>query len=416
MNPVTVTAVTASAELGGTERVLLDLARYAPEFGVRLTVIAPRDGPFLKALENLDTATEIVPARASLLRGSQQPGHLGTIPSAVLGLIDWARRLESNAKIRSADVVYPVAFKAYLGTAIAHCRPSIWHLHEFPPRTTGGFWLQLARMIPDQLIVNSKAVGERWLIPDHANIHVALNGVELELFRPRPRTHWIHDALGLPHESRIVGMPAVAARWKGQLEVVTAFRAVQDRFPDWHLVLVGGNIYDTASDTAFENEINEAVAPEAQIHRLPFQQKVQDIYPEFDFTIHYSLRPEPFGRVIVESMACGVPVVGAAEGGPIEILGPRLRAGEARTAVGWLTPPRAPDQLASVLASAITSGEDKLQEIGRTARQRAEERFSARTFARTVCEVLRMKGGRGVRKRSLIALLSNPPRTSSTTS
>lgn len=39
-----------------------------------------------------------------------------------------------------------------------------------------------------------------------------------------------------------------------------------------------------------------------------------------DLTVHCSLRPEPFGQVLVQSIAAGVPVVATADGGPSEIL------------------------------------------------------------------------------------------------
>jgi glycosyltransferase involved in cell wall biosynthesis len=39
-----------------------------------------------------------------------------------------------------------------------------------------------------------------------------------------------------------------------------------------------------------------------------------------DVLVHASLTPEPFGQVIIEGMAAGVPVIAADAGGPSEIL------------------------------------------------------------------------------------------------
>ena len=41
---------------------------------------------------------------------------------------------------------------------------------------------------------------------------------------------------------------------------------------------------------------------------------------EVDALVHASVIPEPFGRVIVEGMAAGLPVVAAGAGGPDEIV------------------------------------------------------------------------------------------------
>ena len=105
------------------------------------------------------------------------------------------------------------------------------------------------------------------------------------------------------------------------------------------------------------------------------------MYPEFDITVHYSLRSEPFGRVILEAMASGVPVVAADEGGPCEILG------GAADEIGWLAEPRNAQALAATLRNALTQPRDALDTMGRRGRRRAEERFSSRRFAEDVAEV-----------------------------
>jgi len=78
-------------------------------------------------------------------------------------------------------------------------------------------------------------------------------------------------------------------------------------------------------------------------------------------------------------MACGVPVLAAAEGGPREIV----------TEGGWLVPPRQPPALAAALASALTLPSEALREVGRQGRLRAEDHYSARRFAREVADVLK---------------------------
>jgi glycosyltransferase involved in cell wall biosynthesis len=193
----------------------------------------------------------------------------------------------------------------------------------------------------------------------------------------------MHDQLGIPREDRILGMPAVLARWKGQLEVIEGFAQIADEFPEAHLVLVGGSIYDTAAEDRYARELHGALARWREggltrVHHLPFQPKIELVYPELDLAIHYSLRPEAFGRVVLEAMACGTPVVAAAEGGPREIL----------TEGGWLAEPRKPAALAAALASALRVPTHTLRQLGAQGRVRAEDHFSARRFAKRVAEVL----------------------------
>jgi alpha-1,3/alpha-1,6-mannosyltransferase len=85
--------------------------------------------------------------------------------------------------------------------------------------------------------------------------------------------------------------------------------------------------------------------------------------------------------VILEAMASAVPVIAAAEGGPLEILGQRD--------VGWLAAPRDPAALAATLEQALRLPPAELDAMGAAARRRAEDHFSARQFARAVATVLR---------------------------
>jgi glycosyltransferase involved in cell wall biosynthesis len=51
-----------------------------------------------------------------------------------------------------------------------------------------------------------------------------------------------------------------------------------------------------------------------------FRPDVWDELSRLDVLVHASITPEPFGQVILEGMAAGVPVIAARAGGPAEIL------------------------------------------------------------------------------------------------
>ena len=422
---IRITAVAASAQLGGTERVLLDFAARAFEHDIVLRVLTPRDGPLIAILNDIGVPAAVVPASERMLAGSQRLGHLWTLPGAMAGLLAWARALARHEFFQDADAIYTVAFKAHLAVAWLRRHPVVWHLHEYPPAATGALWRALTRAVPDGMIANSEATAHAWQGPSRYGVKpeagsvkgkpatkrftlhpsrftVVPNGVDLDRFHPRQRTRWIHQKLGLPPSHRLVGMPAVFARWKGQLEVIQALSAIGNP-SDVHLVIVGGSIYDTVAERRYATELERAVqAAGERVHLLPFQPKIELAYPEFDLVLHYSLRPEPFGRVILEAMASGVPVIAAGEGGPVEILGnseQRISNIEYRIsniepvpgghAAGWLAPPRDVPALANTLREALSLPPERLRAMGDAARRRAEDHFSARQFARKVADLLR---------------------------
>ncbi|MCH9015583.1 MAG: glycosyltransferase family 4 protein [Gemmatimonadetes bacterium] len=399
-----VLALSISSALGGSERSLLDFATRARGLGIDLRVGVPHEGPLTDALTENDVSIVEIPELKPLLPLSQQPGKFSAL-NTIMALPRFAEAGRAIGRLASpATVLYSNSFKTHLATVWARDFPAVWHIREYPPDSTGAVWKFLARRFPRKVIVNSGAVGDSWQVERTRVLH---NGIDLDRFRPRPPTGWIHEKLGIRTEDRIIGMPAVFAAWKGQLEVLSAFERISADFLDTHLVFVGGPIYDTVAEHAFGKELAGKVrAPKNQrVHHLEFQTDVHLVYPELCLSVHYSLRPEPFGRVIMESMACGVPVIAVKEGGPVEILGGERGAGSGERSDdresgsgkrewepgvgGWLCEPRNVDALRKLMCEVLTLSPDELGAVGAKGRQRAERHFSADSFASGVAEVLK---------------------------
>lgn len=74
---------------------------------------------------------------------------------------------------------------------------------------------------------------------------------------------------------------------------------------------------------AFQREVLDRASRQglrSRLHVVPFVNDVGRALRALDVVLHTSLKPEPFGRVIVEAMASGIPVVAARAGGVPEIL------------------------------------------------------------------------------------------------
>jgi glycosyltransferase involved in cell wall biosynthesis len=331
--------------------VLLDFAERAFEFDIKLSVVALRPGPLVGILNGLGVDARV--GRA----GSREPGA------------------------EKADVIYAVSPRAQRAVLLRR-EPHVWHQHRYPK-----FWYSriLARLKPRALIFNSAHVAQAWGFsgsrrpaPGPQGATVISNGVDLDRFHPRPRTGWLHQQLGLPRSARLIGMPTVFERWKGHTEVMAAFQAITSEFPDVHLVIVGGPMYATKEEITTDGALRRAV--KEQVFFTGFVPKIEQVYPELDLVVHYSLKPEPFGRPVLEAMACAVPVIAADEGGPADI----LRSGT----TGWLTEPRNVGALTRTLRAALGASPERRAEMGKAGRLAAEDGYSAREFARRVAAVL----------------------------
>jgi len=112
-------------------------------------------------------------------------------------------------------------------------------------------------------------------------------------------------------------------------------------------------------------------------------------YAAMDIAVHCSVEPEPFGRVVIEAMAAGRPVVAYAMGGPKEI----VVDGE----TGLLVPPGDYEALGRATL-ALLRDPDRRRELGEAARARVVAHYDAHDVARRVegvfLQVARQKGVR----------------------
>jgi glycosyltransferase involved in cell wall biosynthesis len=109
------------------------------------------------------------------------------------------------------------------------------------------------------------------------------------------------------------------APWKGQDIFLRAFARA---FPkgEERCVLVGAPLF---GETDYEISLHRLAEELGIASRTEFRGFRTDVWAELsrmDALVHASVTPEPFGQVILEAMAAGVPVIATDAGGPAEII------------------------------------------------------------------------------------------------
>ena len=118
---------------------------------------------------------------------------------------------------------------------------------------------------------------------------------------------------------------------------------------------------------------------ENRVKFLGFRSDIPQLMAACDLVAHTSTSPEPFGRVIVEAMLCGKPVVAAKAGGVMELVEHGLN--------GFLVTPGEPQELAQVIITSLQETEITAT-IANNAQTTAIRRFDVAIINQQIAQLL----------------------------
>jgi glycosyltransferase involved in cell wall biosynthesis len=224
-------------------------------------------------------------------------------------------------------------------------------------------------------IANSRAVAQDFTrIAPGANVRTLYNVVDTDYFQDgEAEPEWLATLAGLEPptpETTTFGLVATYARWKGHGLFIEAAGLLCKARPEAALrfYVVGGPIYKTLGSQVRAAELLEharSAGIESRFGLVPFQDDIARVYRALNVVVHASTQPEPFGRTIVEAMACARPVIIARAGGAAELFA------EGENAFGFL--PGNAAGLAEVMIRALEPG--VRARLGRAARDHAVADF-----------------------------------------
>jgi glycosyltransferase involved in cell wall biosynthesis len=261
--------------------------------------------------------------------------------------------------------------------AAATCRrtsvPQVWWVNDiisadFFPWPARAAFLWQARRGSAKLVTVSEFARVALLRAGLAASRVATvhNGIPLARYQ-RTARGLLRQQWNLPDTELLVGIIGRYTPWKGQEFFLRLAEAWIGQNAAGHFVLAGHAFNE---EQAFEASLRAFAAERGLSHRVhfvPFLPNIAAAFSDLDAVVHASLRPEPFGRVIIEAMAVGVPVIAAQDGGVPEIIQHGVN--------GLLA---APGNLAEYLEqlSQLASSPPLRTKLAAAGRQSVEERFT----------------------------------------
>ncbi len=214
---------------------------------------------------------------------------------------------------------------------------------------------------------------------DPDRVVVVRNGLDLVQFQPRLANGWLHRELQLPDSAILVATIGQIGLRKGQDVLAAAAPEIVRNVPDVHFLLIGERSSTKAESIEFEQAIERRFAEQdlsSRLHRLGYCDDVPHVLAEINLIVHPA-HQEPFGRVLLEAAACGVPVVATNVGGTSEIVVDGV--------TGRLVRPRDPESLAAAVIGLLTN-HDQRQSMSHAARARALSEFDVARSAKRLLE------------------------------
>ena len=315
----------------------LDRARFTPVF------IAMGEGPLIDAMKERDV--EIVHSTVS----SVSLKNLFDLISAVLAKMRLLKRISAgilhmNEPGWNTDIV--------LAARLAGI-PVALHLHNPYEVSRSNLNFRIARRIFLCSKAQSTTIGNFQRIEDKSV--VLHNAVDTKSFA---RGHPIRESIGLSANDLVIGTVAQISHRKGIDIFLDAAERLLDANRKLKFVIVGPRA--TKEEAYFRSimaRLGQTPLKDSVIY-LGSRRDIPNLFASFDIFC-LATRAEPFGMVIIEAMAAGVPVVASGVGGIPEIITSR----DIGRTVGSLTP----DAFALALDEVLHMGVErkKLGERGR---------------------------------------------------
>ena len=338
--------LSVSDQLGGSEIALLDMIaairRARPAWTIH--AILPGRGPLLDRAERAGAdCTLLAMPKALASAGEFATGSAVSPMTAKAALAaklaaagpfvpGYVRRLEKVIRAQRPAILHTNGLKAHiLGARAAGGARVLWHMHEYiGDRGVTRSLMRVHAARASAIVANSSSVAadvQRALTLSRAP-EVVHNAVDLSAFTPDGAREDLDARAGLPRAPRPlvrVGLVGTFARWKGHETFLRALASI----PDSEAIrgyVIGEPLYATRGSQHSLDELRAVASQLGVQDRVGFTGflRAAPAMRALDIVVHASTRPEPFGLVIAEAMACGRAVVTSACGGARELVEPGI--------------------------------------------------------------------------------------------
>ena len=358
--------ISHSAGLAGAERALLEGVKGLASDEISISVVVPATGPLVPALASLPVPVSVLRYawwmspkgfRSLYHRTENSARNFGVWPK----VLRFLRNLKPDLVVTNTLTI-PIWGLASKRVGLPH----VWYVHESGTAEgdrfdLGNRWtFKLIDALSTLIIVNSESAGSslNQLIPAE-KIRLAKYAVETPA-----------DVDGAKADANVFRMALVGrvSPNKGQAEAIEATSLLVRQRMNVHLKIIGN------TDSPFSRRLRQRtndLALDDNVEFVPFSDNPFQHVIDTDLALMCSHK-ETFGRVTIEAMKMGKPVVGAAIDATKELIQDGCN--------GLLYQAGNPNDLAAKI-STLYHDRARLTVMGETARVWATQQFTIKNFS-----------------------------------
>lgn len=380
--------VSHSSVKGGAERALLELIDALRMRDIEIYVLLPSYGPLVEELKNRNITYGVVSYKWWMGKNSPLWKRIGRI------IVNFCMLIPVVVKLKrwSCDVVYTNTITVCIGAFAAKLLklPHIWHIHEFGYEDHGlvfDLGQRLSLWFVDHLsnvcIVNSNAVAQKYrqyIKP--LKVKVVYQSVTVQ------QDYGVETAT-LEIESETVRCMIVGTLQEGkrQEDAILAIGELAKQGVKAELYIVGDG------DPKYKEYLHKLVRENRLDNKVKFIGYVENPWPLMQSVnvILMCSRYEAFGRVTVEGMKLGKPVIGARSGGTTELIQDGFN--------GFLYPPGDYKKLAEKIMW-LYKHPELAKQIGENGQKWANTKFNQERYGDEILAILKQIFGNNKQKES----------------
>jgi glycosyltransferase involved in cell wall biosynthesis len=389
--PIRVLYLDHTAKLSGGELALARLLGALDRARVEPIVVLAEDGPLRELLAQQSIDTHVFPLSETVRNVRKDSLSFAGVMAQIRSLACFCRyalRISRFARELHVNLIYTNSLKSdfYGALAASLARvPLVWHVRDrieddYLPGTSVRLVRLLARHLPTCVVANSASTLETLRLRRSNRTAVIASGLTREHIE---RCSAPRRANSIPH----IGIIGRIAPWKGQDVFLRAAALLIRQGFSARFRIAGSAMF--GEELEFERNLRELAASlgiEEHVEFLGFSD-VAAVLRSLDVLVHASRIPEPFGQVIIEGMAAGLPVIATNGGGAREIIE------DGKT--GLLVPMGDAPALAQALVELLTR-QEFARALAVAGRQHVLEHFTIEQSARrseALYETLARPGG-----------------------